>query len=45
MGAIVYQYAQVRQCHRTYVIEQTFAVILHSEAPAVSCYIYSLRLI
>jgi hypothetical protein len=30
---------------RAYIIEHTFAVILHRKAPAASCRLYSLRLI
>jgi hypothetical protein len=40
--AKVHEYVRVRQCQRSYVIEQNFAVILHREAPADSCQIYSL---
>jgi hypothetical protein len=38
----VYEYTQLRQCHRAYVIEQTFAVILHREAISASCRLYFL---
>jgi hypothetical protein len=38
--AKVYEYVRVRQCHRAYVTEHTFAVILHSKATAVSCCLY-----
>jgi hypothetical protein len=40
--AKVHEYVRVCQCHRAYVIEQTFAVILNREA---SCRLDSLRLI
>jgi N-acyl-L-homoserine lactone synthetase len=43
--AKVHEYVRVCQCHRAYIIEQTFAVILHREAPAASCRLYSLQLI
>jgi hypothetical protein len=38
----VYECVRVRQCHRAYVIAQTFAVILHREATAASCRLYFL---
>jgi hypothetical protein len=35
--AKVHEYVRVRQCHSAFVIEQTYAVILHMETPAASC--------
>jgi hypothetical protein len=43
MCAKVYDYAQLRQCYRAYVIDQTFAVILHREATSASPRIYFLE--
>jgi hypothetical protein len=45
MDAKIHEHVRVRQCHRAYVIEQTFAVILHGKTPVASCRLYSLRLI
>jgi hypothetical protein len=45
MDAKIYEYVQVRQCHRAYVTDQTFAVILCGKTPVAICRLYSLQLI
>jgi hypothetical protein len=41
----VHEYVRVCQCHSAYIMEHPFAVVLHREAPAASCRLYSLQLI